>query len=227
MLASKIVTSNLGSIMETYLMNYKIVTEDTKFVKEDISWRLVGEIPKDIFISNGIVMGRVQTFEDQNLPASDFYPKEKTLLDGSNYDKIGRYKYSNKVYNFKVERTYTTYQVEDIVTEEDTSPIVTKEELLALYTLNTQDKYLAKLQELIEDPNVKYITYGIETIASDLTLTVIKNGDVTTKKFMISYLETDITYIDTEQGRIPYKHSITHNGKEYTFDNIEEFKKEY
>ena len=40
MLASKIVTSNLGSIMETYLMNYKIVTEDTRFVKEDISWRL-------------------------------------------------------------------------------------------------------------------------------------------------------------------------------------------
>ena len=93
--------------------------------------------------------------------------------------------------------------------------------------LNTQDEYLVKLQELIEDPNVKYITYGTETITSDLTLTVIKNGDVTTKKFMISYLETDITYIDTEQGKIPYKHSITHNGKEYTFDNIEEFKKEY
>ena len=92
MLASKIVTSNLGSIMETYLMNYKIVTEDTRFVKEDISWRLVGEIPKDIFISNGIVMGRVQTFEDQKLPAADFYPKEKTLLAGSNYHKIGRYK---------------------------------------------------------------------------------------------------------------------------------------
>lgn len=227
MLASKIVTSNLGSIMETYLMNYKIVTEDTKFVKEDISWRLVGEIPKDIFISNGIVMGRVQTFEDQNLPASDFYPKEKTLLDGSNYYKIGRYKYSNKVYNFKVERTYTTYQIENIITEENKSPIVTKEELLALYTLNTQDEYLAKLQELIKDPNVKYITYYTETITADLTLTVIKNGDVTTKKFMISYLETDVTYIDTEQGRIPYKHSITHNGKEYTFDNIEEFKKEY
>lgn len=228
MLASKIITTgSLGSILESEILRYRVPLENTRFYNTPIEWKLTGNVPNSLLITDGIIIGRLLTLEDQNLPPEDFHPKERMKLDGSNYDKIGRYKYPSKTFTFTIEHTYSTYLPESIVTKDNVPPIVTIEELTSLYTEETVDTFFTKHEELLNDPNVIAMSYQEETITSEVALTLLKNGDVTNKLFLIAYLEADVSYVDTEQGKVPIKHSITHNGKEYTFDNIEEFKKEY
>lgn len=228
MLASKIIVpDSLGSILETEILRYRVQLESTRFYQSPLEWKLTGNVPNSLLITDGIIIGRLLTLEDQNLPPEDFFPKERMKLDGSNYDKIGRYKYPSKTFTFTIEHTYSTYLPESIVTKDNVPPIVTIEELTSLYTEETVDTFFTKYEELLNDPNLLARSYQEETITSEVTLTLLKNGDVTNKLFLIAYLEADVSYVDTEQGKVPIKHSITHNGKEYTFDNIEDFKKEY
>jgi hypothetical protein len=228
MLASKIVTTgSLGSILESEILRYRVQLASTRFYQSPIEWKLTGNVPNSLLITDGIIIGRLLTLEDQNLPPEEFFPKERLKLDGSNYDKIGRYKYPSKTFTFTIEHTYSTYLPQSIVTKDNIPPIVTVQELTSLYTEESVDTFFTKHQELLNDPNVIALSYQEETITSEVSLTLLKNGNITNKLFLIAYLETDVTYIDTEEGKIPIKHSITHNGKEYTFDNIEEFKKEY
>lgn len=93
---------------EMHDFEYKVKYMDDELIEEHISWSLSGNVPKKLTIDdNGVIKGRIDILEHQDIPANMFSHKEKLKRDGSNWKKNGRFKGVSYTFNFTITRKYT------------------------------------------------------------------------------------------------------------------------
>ena len=192
---------------ETHYFKHNIEHSETKLFKETIEWSLSGNIPNELKIdNNGVITGKVLTFNFQDATKDNIYPKEKIKLDGSNWQSIGRFRDTTYDFQFTVTHKYRTWEVESLV-DKDGNDLPTLAVLKPLYleVEGTVDKFKE------------------ETVSSDVDILVIRNNNIDTQLFLEAYLLSNFTIVGDEI----VKHSIYRNGKKYTYDTLEELKKEF
>lgn len=140
-----------------------------------IRWEIEGDIPNDVVIDkdSGLLSGKVKMFIDQDLPSHLYNPKEPLEVDGSNYQNDGRFTDPTYDFNFTIRKVTLLEDVEYIG-----EPIETT------------------LEECIEDDSILLCMdegkiYRKEFTTSDVTIKLVRNGNVGNTLFMINYLDND------------------------------------
>jgi len=91
---------------ECHEYSHKIVWVQGPDYSATTGWSIAGDIPVGISISGtGVVNGTIAPFWLQP-SATDNYPKETLLEDGSNWTNVGRFKPANYVFVFTVTWNY-------------------------------------------------------------------------------------------------------------------------
>ena len=94
--------------------------------------------------------------------------------------------------------------------------------LKPLYLEATFEQYKTQLETLLEVEGT-VAKFKEETVSSDVDILVIRNNNIDTQLFLEAYLLSNFTVVGDEI----VKHSIYRNGKKYTYDTLEELKKEF
>lgn len=206
---------------ETHIFKHTIEHTETKLYKETIEWSLSGNVPKDLAIDNeGIISGKVLTFNFQDSTKNNTTPKEKIKLDGSNWRSVGRFRDASYTFNFTVTHRYLTWELTDLVDKDGNE--VPHAMLEPLYKEETFDDYKLMLDQLLEVEGT-VATFKEESVSSDVSIMVIRNNNIDTQMFLEAYLLSDYTMVGDEK----VKHSIYWKGKKYTYDTLEELKREF
>jgi hypothetical protein len=207
---------------ETHYFKHTIEHSETKLFKETIEWSLSGNIPNELKIdNNGVITGKVLTFNFQDATKDNVYPKEKIKLDGSNWQSIGRFRDATYDFQFTVTHKYRTWEVESLV-DKDGNELPTLATLKPLYLEATFEQYKTQLETLLEVEGT-VAKFKEESVSSDVDILVIRNNNIDTQLFLEAYLLSNFTIVGDEV----VKHSIYRNGKKYTYDTLEELKKEF
>lgn len=82
----------------------EIVETNEEYISHE--WSLEGEVPSKLTIDeNGVISGRILTFDLQEHCQDKLNPKEPLKADGSNWLNNGRLNAPSYTFNFKVKRT--------------------------------------------------------------------------------------------------------------------------
>ena len=172
-----------------------LYTEAANFISNS-KWSLSGNVPVGLSIDpdTGIISGQISYFKDQPY-ATNNYPDEILLEDGSNYMNIGRFKDPSLVFPFTITREYNILNplVEDPATPGALDPAVTD---LGNGTVQLADGVTIAPMTVLES-NFK-----------DVEIKVIKNNDIDNLVYLVKYLEAG--------------YHITVNGEKYFKDRVNE-----
>lgn len=112
MMGNVVITSTgvLETSQECTDVNIPITFADTGTV-EHLDWSIDGNLPKGLeFLSDGNnprIIGKLKMFMDQDdIPPSEFYPKEDLKADGSNRMNTGDFMHSQYSFDFTINHNY-------------------------------------------------------------------------------------------------------------------------
>lgn len=208
---------------ELHTFKHKVKYTTTKYYKNSISWYLTGNIPKDIIIENKnsdvIIYGNV-TRLDQQPSLSKFIVPFRKIDIGGDGSMSGRIRGSVFDFIFSINHKYNTYLVKKYIdknTKMEYDPYLTDKSFIDSYLLNF-DQYLLGLEDRLK---IYDIVFEEEMITSEVSIKVIRNNSLDENLYFDNYLMSDFSMVNG----IKVKHSLWKNGKKYTIDNIEDYRK--